>query len=128
MFKSASQALVAAFKIHRLQGRHIVEASDEEMSRIEAEMKTLDRQVIDGLNALSSLGGETQKATVDEAQAAYAEFEHIGEKILELSRRNSDVQSFAVSLGEKRKATAMCRDRLNALQESIQSYRFTATR
>jgi hypothetical protein len=45
-----------------------------------------------------------------------------------LSRRNSNVRSLAVSLDQKRKVTAECRGRLNAVQESVQTEVFKATR
>ena len=37
-----------------------------------------------------------------------------------LSRNNSNIRSFALSLGQKRKMTAECQDMLNALRETVQ--------
>jgi hypothetical protein len=116
--QAASQALVAALKVHALQARHIAEANDAEMDRIEEEMATFDRQAKEGLGAIAS----------DEAQAAYSQFQEINTKIIELSRRNSNVRSAAISLGEKRQVTAECRKLLSALHEAIQSDRVAATR
>ena len=126
--KAACRALTAALKIHALESRHIAAAQDEEMDKIEGEMKTLDAQVGDGLRALSSAAGEPGKAAIDEAQASYADFQKVNTEILKLSRQNSNVRSFAISLGQKRKVTAECQDRLTALQDSIRSEKFEATR
>jgi hypothetical protein len=124
---AASQALIAALKIHAIQARHIAEPQDAEMDRIETEMKTLDEKVNQALSTIAAAGESFQPAA-DEAQAAYADFQKLNAQILELSRRNSNVRSAAISLGEKRLVTAQCRDLLGELQKSIQSNASTATR
>jgi hypothetical protein len=45
-----------------------------------------------------------------------------------LSRRNSNVRSLAMSLGEKRMLTAACEDSLRALRDALAKRGFTATR
>jgi hypothetical protein len=121
----AAEALVAALKIYALEARHIAEPRDEEMDRIEAEMQELDARVTERLSAPT---GSSQKAALDEAAAAYADFQKIHAEILRLSRRNSNVRSAALSLGKKRNATAACRDALKALRESLQDEGPTPTR
>lgn len=96
-------------------------ASDAEMDGIEARMKILDGQVNDAFTALSTPPGDAMKASVDEARAAYAEFQKVNAEVLRLSRRNSNVRSLAISLGQKRKVTAECQDRLTAVQEAVRS-------
>lgn len=118
--KFASGALIAALKIHAVQAQHIAEARDAEMDRIEAEMKVLDLQVTDCFNTLSTFSDETAQAATREAQAAYADFQKINLEILSLSRRNTNVRSFSLSLGKQRNATATCRDLLEAIRDSIQ--------
>jgi hypothetical protein len=126
--KAAFQAVVSALKILALEGRHIAEARDEEMDRIEGEMKDLDEQANNGLDELSELSGEALQPDVAKARAAFTDFQQVHSQILELSRRNSNIRSFAISLGEKRVATAKCTELLTALQTSIRSESFKATR
>jgi hypothetical protein len=126
--KAAGRALTAALKIHALESRHIAQARDEEMDKIEAEMKMLDGEVDSGLNTLSTATDATEKAALEAARAAYADFHKVNTEIIDLSRRNSNVRSFAISLGQKRKATAECQDLLGALQEAVRSQKVEATR
>jgi hypothetical protein len=125
---AALQAVVAAHKIQLLQSRHIAEPSDEEMDRMETEMSDLDKQASGALETLSKLIGSTQQEEMAQVQAAYQEFQKVQTQILELSRRNSNVRSLALSLGKKRMATASCTEALTALQKSIRSEKSSATR
>ena len=50
----------------------------------------------------------------------YKDFQKITVDIMTLSRNNSNIRSFALSLGQKRKMTAECQDMLNALRETVQ--------
>lgn len=126
--RSAYRAMTAALKVHTLHGKHIAEARDEEMDRIEVEMKALDSQVGSALAALSTQTGDAAKASVDEARSAYADFQKVNAEVLGLSRRNSNVRSLALSLGQKRKVTAECQVRLSALQDSFKRQLTNATR
>ena len=126
--KTAFQAVVAAHKIHTLQGPHIAESSDEVMDRIEGDMTALDQQVAAALETLAKLPAAEQQTELAQAQAAYQEFQKVHTQILELSRRNSNVRSLTLSLGKKRLATASCIETLTALQKSIRSEKSPATR
>jgi hypothetical protein len=126
--RAAWEALIAALKIHALHGRHIAESHDAVMDRIEAEMKSLDSEAREGLSTVAAEAGEPLQPSVGKARTAYADFQRINSQILELSRRNSNVRSAAISLGEKRQVTAQCRKLLSALQESIQPDILSATR
>jgi Four helix bundle sensory module for signal transduction len=126
--KAAFQAVVAALKILALQNRHIAKAGDEEMDRIEGEMRALDKQASNELDKLSTSSGEALQADAARARAAYTDFQEVHSQILDLSRRNSNIRSLALSLGKKRMATAKCTELLTALQTSIRSERFTDTR
>ena len=72
----------------------------------------------------------TSQATFPHAAwASYKDFQKINAAIVDLSRQNSNVRSFALSLGQKRKTTAQCQDVLAALQETVQQRMgYTATR
>jgi hypothetical protein len=52
----------------------------------------------------------------------------IHKEIITLSRRNSDVRSLALSLGDKRKVTAECEAHLQALEDALAKHEFSATR
>jgi hypothetical protein len=124
----SDQALTGALKVYSLQAPHIAASADAKMDEIEARMKTLDEQVMDALNRLQALVDQASRPFVDEAKASYLDFREINAEIIELSRRNSNVRSFAVSLGQKRKVTAECQENLAALQAAVQSTEFKATR
>jgi hypothetical protein len=67
-------------------------------------------------------------AQLDAASAALDRVLSIHKEIITLSRRNSDVRSLALSLGEKRKVTAECEAHLQALEDALAKHEFTATR
>lgn len=124
---AAYQTMTAALKIHGLEGRHIAEPGDAEMDAMEVEMRSFDAQVNAGLDALSSAAGDTQRESIATARTAYADFQKLHAELLVLSRRNSNVRSLALSLGQKRKITAQCLDHLNALEQAVRPI-FEATR
>ena len=49
-------------------------------------------------------------------------------QLIALSRRNTNVRSLALSLGQKRMLTATCEDSLRALQDALGKRGFSATR
>jgi hypothetical protein len=49
-------------------------------------------------------------------------------QIVTLSRRNTNVRSLALSLGQKRMVAAACDDSLRALQDTLSKRGFSATR
>jgi hypothetical protein len=62
------------------------------------------------------------------ASAALDQFAMVNAEIVSLSRRNSNVRSLALSLGKKRTVTAECEDLLQALEDTLASHHFAATR
>ena len=122
------QTLSAALKIHALQSPHIAESRPDKMDEIEATIQTQDALVNQSLDALSFLMNPKSKPLVEAAKAAYAEFWRINTEVMKLSRQNSNVRSLALSLGQKRKTTVQCQEVLAALEETIQSKAYKATR
>jgi hypothetical protein len=116
---AAYQTMTAALRIHGLEGRHIAEPGDAEMDAMEAEMRVLDTQVNAGMSALSAAAGDAHRASIETARAAYEDFQTLHSEVLTLSRRNTDVRSLALSLGQKRKITAQCLDHLDALGQAV---------
>ena len=70
----------------------------------------------DGLQVLVH---EPGKPFLAAAWASYKDFQTINTTIVALSRQNSNVRSLTLSLGQKRKTTAECQDRLAVLQETV---------
>jgi hypothetical protein len=125
----AAESLAGAFHIHALQAPHIAETRATRMDEIETAMQSFDRQVNDAFQHLQVLVGEPGKPYLQAARTAYQDFHTINTTIVHLSRQNSNIQSYALSLGEKRKRTAQCLQVLAALQETIQhSMAIKATR
>ena len=125
----AAQAVIGALNIYTLQAPHIAESTETHMGEMEAVMHGLDTQVTDALQSLQALVDEPGKPFLDTAWASYKNFQNINMAIVDLSRQNSNIRSYALSLGQKRKTTAQCQDMLAALQETVQqSMSYTATR
>ena len=119
IMRRASQAIIGAFHIYALQAPHIAESTVARMDEIEAAMKNHDAQVTDALHNMEVQVDESSKPFLHTAWASYKEFQKIDTEIVDLSRQNSNIRSFALSLGQKRKTTAQCQDVLAALQETV---------
>jgi hypothetical protein len=129
IIRFASRAVTSTLNLYALQAPHIAESTATRMEEIEVVMRSLDAQVTDALQSLQALVDEPGKSFLNAAWASYKDFQTINAEIVELSRQNSNVRSFALSLGQKRKMTAQCQDRLAALQETVrESMSYKATR
>src|SRR5262249_35433067 len=115
----ASQAVTSALHLYTLQAPHIAESTAPRMEEMEAVMQSLDAQATDALQSLQALVNGPGKPYLDVAWVSYKEVQTINAEIVELSRQNSNIRSFALSLGQKRKMTAQCQDVLAALQETV---------
>lgn len=126
---AAYRALTAALEIHVLESRHIAEADDAEMDRIETEMRAFDERVTEGLRSLTprEVSKGAAVAAVD-ARAAYEDFRKVNAEVLVLSRHNTNVRSLAISLGRKREVTTQCQERLHVLHEIVRTDDPKATR
>lgn len=106
ILRLASKALVGTLNIYALEAPHIAATTEAEMDGIESKMRQLDEQVRLAMSSLNNLAAESEKPLVGEARKTYLDFQTINAEIIELSRRNSNIRSFAVSLGQKRNAMA----------------------
>jgi hypothetical protein len=120
MILSASRVLIGTLEIYALESPHIAEATDAKMDGIEIKMKRLDEQIRDTFSVLNKIPVQEGLALINAAYKNYEEFQVINQKIIELSRRNTNVLSFSESLGKKRNTMAMCLNHLNILQEAVQ--------
>jgi hypothetical protein len=108
----------ALLDIQVLQAPHIAEADDAAMTRIETRMQESARTARAAFEQLEAPA----------AAAALDRFMALNDELIKLSRRNSDVKSLALSLGQKRMAAAECEDALAALHEALARHAFSATR
>jgi hypothetical protein len=88
-------------------------------------MASLDASVVEALNALVGL---VEPARLGAAQTAFDEFKRLGEQVVTLSRRNSNVRSLDLSLRVKPPLTAACDDSLRGLQQALAGEGSKATR
>lgn len=113
--RSLANAAVAATRIQALLFAHIPERSDAEMTALEDRMHALAATVDEALRAADGGGG-----TAD-ARAAWTDYQRIMVEVIRLSRLNTNVISFDVSVHEKRAATRACLDALGALRSAVEA-------
>ncbi len=124
----ASNAMAAGLRIYNLQAPHIVEPRDAKMDELESEMKKAMEIVASCIETLSHAVAAKDRVLVEAAQDAYKDFLAVNAKVVSLSRQNSNVKSFELSLGNKRKIAAHCDETLESLQAAVRSREFKATR
>jgi len=120
---AANGAIAAVREIQVLQAQHIPEDDDGVMTRFEQQMTAAESVARQSLRALAT----TQRDLTD-ATKALDRFMSLNAEIVKLSRRNSNVQSLALSLGEKGTLAARCEDGLRALQAALAKRGFSGTR
>jgi hypothetical protein len=124
----AAQALLSGFKMYNLHALHIAEPRDEKMDEIEAQMHR-NAAIIDvALRDLADSVSGQERSSLEEARAAYAELMTVTAEVVSLSRRNTNVKSFQLSLGRKRRIAAQCDTILISLLETVRDREFKATR
>jgi hypothetical protein len=124
----ATRAMVAVLEIQILQPPHIAEASEAEMTRIEERMMVSQDAARSALMQMQVLLPPASRARLQAATVALDKFIAINKEIITLSRRNSDVRSLALTLGQKRMVTAECDDHLRALEAALAKHAVRATR
>jgi len=124
----AATAVTAVREIEVLQAPHIAESDEAAMTRIEERMVAAEMAARSTLKMLASLVPPSSRPKLAAATAVFDHFTALNAQIIGLSRRNSNVRSLALSLGEKRTLTAACEDSLGALQDALAKRGFTATR
>lgn len=122
-----AECRAAVLSIQVIQARHIAEADDTVMNGLEAAMGAADTSARGSINRLRELL-PAAGSQLNEASAALDRFMSVNRQIVELSRRNSNVRSLALSLGRKRVVAAECEDDLRALEEGLAAHMFKATR
>jgi hypothetical protein len=121
-------AIAAVREIQVLQAPHIAEADEASMTRMEKQMATEEASARSALATLGTMTEPASRPKLAAATAALDRFKDLNAQIIALSRRNTNVRSLALTLGQKRTLTAACEDRLQALQDALAKREFTATR
>ena len=124
----AASAVLAVREVQLLEAPHIREAEDAAMTALEARMAAAEAGARASVAALAELVGAPAPAALDSASEALDRFFRTNAEVVALSRRNTDVRSLALSLGEKRRLTAACDEALAALQEALAKRGTEATR
>jgi hypothetical protein len=115
----SAQAVAALRGMQVLQAPHIAEPEDAEMTRLEQEMAGLEATVRSALEGLSSLLPPGSASKLDPARSALDSFLTVHAEILALSRRNTNVHSLALTMGQKRTLAASCEEILRQLQSAL---------
>jgi hypothetical protein len=123
-----SEALVAGIKIHYLHAPHIAAINDEQMDKIEKEINQNEAIITKALTRLTPLVPEKKQDSLQKAKTAYEELTRVTAQVISLSRQNTNIKSFELSLGRKRKITSQCDEILKSLEEAVRSRSFKATR
>lgn len=105
--RQLSAASVAALRVQALHAPHIASAVDAEMTSLEARAQALEQQVDAVLPA-------------DEpVRKGWADYKSTTERIFALSRQNTNVLSFSLSIHEKSEATRDCEAALQSLVSQV---------
>jgi hypothetical protein len=118
MIRTLSRTAIAALRSESLLFAHIPSADDAEMTRLERQINDLNAEVERSLNSArgsAQVGSEGLAA----ASAAWNDYQRLAVEVIRLSRQNSNVISFDVSVHEKRKATRECLAALSALSAAV---------
>jgi len=121
-------ALSAVREIQVLQAPHIAEADDVAMTQLEEGMALSEGVARDALRTLAGVLPPASRPQLEGATAALDRFHDLNMKLIALSRRNSNVRSLALSLGEKRMLTAQCEESLHAMQDALSKRSFAGSR
>jgi len=128
ILRLANRAITAGLKALYLQSPHIMAASDAEMDKMELEIRRFDEVVKQSLEKLGDLVPGEDRVFMADAVSAHADFERITAEVIKLSRENTNIKSFELSLGRKRKIAVQCDEILGALQAAVHARTFEATR
>lgn len=124
----AATALTTVREIQVLQAPHIANADDAVMTHMEGQMATSAATARDAIDKLRPLAAPASRARLDAAGAALDRFIDLNAQVIALSRRNTNVRSLALSLDQKRTATAACEESLGALQAALSKRGYSGVR
>lgn len=115
-------------EVEALQAYHIPASDDATMTSLETRMAAAERAARATLKNVASLTVPASQPKVTAAVAALDRLSAANRQIVQLSRRNTNLHSVALSLTEKRPVVAACEDRLHALQTALAKRGYVSTR
>jgi hypothetical protein len=121
-------AMASVREIQVLQAPHIAESDDTAMSRLEQRMAAAQTATRNALASLGDLVAPASRPQLEAATAALDRFAALNTEIVALSRRNTNVRSLALTLGQKQALVAACEETLRSLQAALSKRGFAATR
>ena len=117
--RALSAASIAALRIQPLLLVHIPSADDAEMTRLEERMRALTVEVDRNLASVRD-GGKIPAEQLAPTTQPWVEYQRVVADVLRLSRENSNVISFDVSVHQKRHVMKECLAALEALQAATE--------
>jgi len=123
-----ARAEAAVREIQAIEPRHIAEAEDNTMTRMEDSMRAADERARTALESLQRLNPPGAAESLTAARSALDRFSNANREIVMLSRQNSNVRSMALTLGTKRRLAAQCDDLIRQLEDALAGRDFAPTR
>jgi hypothetical protein len=124
----SGRAQIAALTILVVQARHIAESNDQAMTKMEDQMAAGDQDARRALTDLQALVGRNGASALSDANTALNQLKAVNDEIVRLSRRNTNVRSLALALGQKHSVRAKCEAALQALADGLARHEFRATK
>jgi hypothetical protein len=124
--KAAARADV--LEIEALQARHIAAADEAVMTEIERQMAALAEDARSRLKRIDERRLPEDGLDPAAVSQALEGFLATNQQIVDLSRRNTNVRSLALTLGRKRVVAAECEAELRAVEETLAGHGSEATR
>jgi hypothetical protein len=121
-------AVAAVLEIQVVQAPYIAESDEAAMTRLEKRAAGAEAVARRSLETLASLVRPAARSQLALAKAALDRFLTINAEIFTLARRNSNVKSLALSLGQKRVLTATCEEAIETVQSALAKRTFAGTR
>ncbi|MBI3782422.1 MAG: carbohydrate porin [Deltaproteobacteria bacterium] len=118
--RALAHASLAALREQTLLLVHIPTAEPSEMTRLEQEMSAARAESERSL-ASARKSGQLAPENLAKAATAWEEYRRVAGEVVRLSRQNTNVLSFDLSVHEKRKATKECLSALARLLAAVQS-------
>jgi hypothetical protein len=123
----SAQAVASALTIQVIEARHIAESDDQAMTKMEDQMALADRDARRALADLQPLVPKGGPALTD-ANTALNQLKTVNDEIVQLSRRNTNVRSLALALGQLHALRAKCEAALQTLSDNLARHEFKATK
>jgi methyl-accepting chemotaxis protein len=115
----APQLLAQLNTYHRLLSQHNAALNDQEMDRIEAELKPLASGVEEKLASLKAMANDKDGELIGRAADAYSKIKEATPQFIKLSRENTTLLAENLSSGPLRELAEACDQALKRLQTSL---------